>query len=451
MAEPTLGVRVRATLTATAIVAVTLVIALLAIGLVTRARLTATAEDRAGSRADAVAALVEAGVARDPLSGRNPDLLAQVISDGSVVAADAGASGLAPFSAIQPSPGETILLHVEAPAGIIDDDGLPERGPWVLAMVGTSDGTTVIAGTPLDEAAEVFGAAAGIVGLGVVALLVVVAAATWRLTGRALLPVDRMRAEADQISEGALDRRLAVPHTGDEIARLAVTLNDMLQRLDEAATARRRFVADASHELRSPVAAMRAMLEVTGDGAADRELLEALGHEVDRLDRLVADLLMLARSSAAGTRPAAEVDVDQLLLEEARAMRRRSARDVDTSAVSAARIVGDADAMARLLRNLADNALQHAMSRVWLTSRTEGSLVIIGVDDDGEGVARGDRERVFERFVRLDAARDRASGGSGLGLAVVRAVAATHGGEVLFVEPRHGGASVEVRLPAAPD
>ena len=445
------GVRTRTTLIATCVVGATLVLALIAVGLITRSRLTTAAADKVSSRAEAVTALVEAGAATDPLPGRNPDLIAQVISNGVVVAADRAAAGLAPFSDAQPPPDETVILHVEAPAGIIDDDGLTERGPWMLAVRTAVTGETVIVGTPLDEANEVFGAAAVVVGLGVLIVLGVVAAVTWFLTGRALRPVDQMRAEADQISDGALDRRLAVPATTDEIARLATTLNDMLQRLDEAATARRVFVADASHELRSPVAAMRAMLDVTGAGSPDSELLGHLASEIGRMERLVEDLLALARQEGTPASRATEVDIDQVLLTEAITMRRRGQLEVDTSDVAAARVVADPDAIGRLVRNLGDNALLHANRGVWLSSRTHDSTVILRVDDDGPGIPPADRERVFERFVRLDTARDRTSGGSGLGLSLVRKIARDAGGEAAFVEPRRGGASIEVTLPSSPE
>jgi signal transduction histidine kinase len=297
----------------------------------------------------------------------------------------------------------------------------------------------------------VFGAAALVVGLGLLGVLAVVAAATWVLTGRALRPIEHMRSEAAQISEGALDRRLAVPHTADEVSRLATTLNEMLQRLDEAAAARRRFVADASHELRSPVAAMRAMLDVTAAGSPDPGLLGALDAEVARLEQLVGDLLALARSDQTPRPRVSEVDVDQALRAEAEAMRQRSSLRVDTSGVEAGRVLADPDAVARLIRNLGDNALRHARTQVWLTTRVSDGVVTIGVDDDGTGISPEDRERVFDRLVRLDPARDRTTGGSGLGLSVVRALARDAGGDAHFVEPRHGGASAEVHLPAAPD
>ncbi len=449
MAKTAPGVRTRTTLIATCVVGATLLLALLAVGLITRSRLTTAAADKVSSRAEAVTTLVEAGAATDPLPGRNPDLIGQVISNGVVVAADRAAAGLAPFSDAQPPPDETLILHVEAPAGIIDDDGLTERGPWMLAVRTAVTGETVIVGTPLDEANEVFGAASVVVVLGLLVVLGVVAVVTWFLTGRALRPVDQMRAEAEQISDGALDRRLAVPATTDEIARLATTLNDMLQRLDEAATARRIFVADASHELRSPVAAMRAMLDVTGTGTPDSELLGHLAAEVGRMERLVEDLLGLARQEGTPASRVTEIDIDQVLLAEAAAMRRRGSLSVDTSGVQAARVVADPDAIGRMIRNLGDNALLHARSGVWFTSQTTDHTAIVRVDDDGPGISPADRERVFERFVRLDSARDRMSGGSGLGLSLVRKIARDAGGEAVFVEPRRGGASIEVTLPTA--
>jgi signal transduction histidine kinase len=209
-------------------------------------------------------------------------------------------------------------------------------------------------------------------------------------------------------------------------------------------------VADASHELRTPVAAMRAMLDVTAAGSSDPGLLGALDAEVARLEQLVGDLLALARSDQTPRPRVSEVDVDQALRAEAEAMRQRSSLRVDTSGVEAGRVLADPDAVARLIRNLGDNALRHARTQVWLTATVSDGVVTIGVDDDGTGIASEDRERVFDRLVRLDPARDRTTGGSGLGLSVVRALARDAGGDACFVEPRHGGASAEVHLPVAP-
>jgi signal transduction histidine kinase len=143
-----------------------------------------------------------------------------------------------------------------------------------------------------------------------------------------------------------------------------------------------------------------------------------------------------------------EVDIDQVLRDEAAAMRLRSSLAVDTAGVGVARALADPDAVIRIVRNLADNALAHARTRVWLTSHEDSGEVTVGIDDDGPGVAAEDRERVFERLVRLDGSRARNTGGSGLGLSVVRALARAAGGDARFVEPRHGGASAEVTLPA---
>jgi signal transduction histidine kinase len=169
------------------------------------------------------------------------------------------------------------------------------------------------------------------------------------------------------------------------------------------------------------------------------------------MEQLVGDLLALAPPAGPRRPPKVEVDVDQALWDEATAMRHRSSRQVDTSGVGAARALADPDAVARLIRNLGDNALRHSRTTVWLTSHVADGEVVIGVDDDGAGIAPEDRERVFDRLVRLDAARDRTTGGSGLGLSVVRAIARDAGGDARFVESRRGGASAEVHLPAAPD
>jgi signal transduction histidine kinase len=276
-----------------------------------------------------------------------------------------------------------------------------------------------------------------------------VAILTWLLAGFALRPVERLRVQASAVS--GTDRRLTVPLTGDEVQRLAVTLNEMLTRLDEASRTRRRFVADASHELRSPVASLRSIVDVTRAAGADLrpDVLEDLSTEIGRLEALIDDLLWLARSDE-GDAPEPvreEVDLDQLVRQEAAAVRRRRPIGVDTTATRPARILGDPNALARLVRNLIDNAAHHAQ-RIWLRSEAADGWATVGVDDDGPGIPAQEREQVFERFVRLDPARAGGSGGYGLGLAVAREIARAHGGDVTVVESRRGGASLEVRLPA---
>jgi signal transduction histidine kinase len=247
-----------------------------------------------------------------------------------------------------------------------------------------------------------------------------------------------------------MHRRVPAPASTDEVARLAHTMNRMLDRLEAAAHRQRRFVSDASHELRSPVTAMRTDLEVglraptTTDWEATAR--RTLG-EADRLGRLVDDLLELARLDEGATRPYDDVDLDELVALDVES--RNGSVPVATDEVSAGRVRGDRRQLSQLLRNLVDNAVRHAGARVAIGVRTDGDDVVLTVDDDGDGVPDADRARVFERFARLDEARARDDGGAGLGLALVQRVATAHHGSVEVGTSALGGARFEVRLPAA--
>jgi signal transduction histidine kinase len=282
-----------------------------------------------------------------------------------------------------------------------------------------------------------------------------VAATTWTVVGRALAPVEAIRAEVDAISAAALHRRVPDPPADDEIGRLARTMNRMLARLERAQARQRRLVADASHELRSPVAAIRQHAEVAlahPGRTTTTELAGTVLAEDLRLQRLAEDLLLLTKadehSLALRRRP---VDLDDLVFEEAGRLRDATRLRVDTAAVSAARVEGDAAALARVLRNLADNAARHAGGRLAFSVAERDGLAVLRVDDDGPGIPVADRERVFERFVRLDDARARDDGGSGLGLAIVAELVAAHGGTVAVAASPLGGARVEVALPRLAD
>jgi signal transduction histidine kinase len=309
---------------------------------------------------------------------------------------------------------------------------------------------TVHAGAPLTAEQEAVSTALTVMLIGFPLLLALVALVTWLVTRRALRPVEGIRGEMAAITASEdLTRRVPVPDTHDEIARLARTTNETLAALEESVERQRRFVADASHELRSPIASLRTQLEV---GAAHPELLDVDGAVEDtvRLQRLAADLLLLARLDA-GERPAdARLDLVALVREEAsQRVGDRVAVRVDTESVEAGpvQVAGSRGQLARVLGNLLDNAQRHTRSSVVVTVRRAGEWAVLGVADDGAGVPAAERDRVFERFVRLDESRTRDDGGAGLGLAIARDVAVRHGGSLTVRETPTGGALFELRLP----
>jgi signal transduction histidine kinase len=279
-------------------------------------------------------------------------------------------------------------------------------------------------------------------------LLAVLGLIAWRVVGAALRPVEALRSSADRISGRAQDARLPVPASRDEISALAVTLNSMLDRLADSRARQRSFVADAAHELRSPLASMRTQLEVAerlGEGSGVSADLRA---EVARMSDLVEDLLVLARldADAAPPRAAEPVAVDALL-EEVLDYYPQVRLAAPRAELSALTVVGQPDELRRAVRNLVDNAVHHAGRVVEVSARRSGGEVLVEVCDDGAGIPPEERERVFERFTRLDEGRARDAGGSGLGLAIVRELVRRNGGEVGLGDAPAGGLRATLRLP----
>jgi signal transduction histidine kinase len=285
-------------------------------------------------------------------------------------------------------------------------------------------------------------------------LLGAVAVLAWLLAGRALRPVEAIRMEVESITGSTLDRRVPVPRSGDEVSRLAQTMNAMLDRLEDASTRQQRFVADASHELRSPVTAIRTELEVAQRTAAPHEwpqVADRLLAEEARLEAVITDLLLLASLDESAASEQVVIDVAELATEEAR--RRAPDREgvaIEVEAPAGSLVHGSRTQLRRAVVNLLDNAGRHARSTVRLSVHQRDGRVRVLVDDDGPGIPEADRERVFERFTRLDEHRSRTgtSGGAGLGLSLVRRIAELHAGTATVDTAPLGGARLVVDLPA---
>ncbi|MBF8189147.1 HAMP domain-containing histidine kinase [Nonomuraea sp. K274] len=266
-----------------------------------------------------------------------------------------------------------------------------------------------------------------------------------RVVARTLAPVDRITAELAEITAGDPRRRVPVPENADEIKALAQTANQTLERLGAALEQQRRFASDASHDLRSPLTAMRAELEAAllAPGEVDWcQTGDKLLTSLDRLQNIVTDLLTLARLDAGAPTPPVPVDLGELVACET--SRPRSKKTV-TMSQPRVFVKGHPLMLARLLTNLLDNAERHAESRITVTVRGDGEAVL-EVLDDGAGIAPEHRESVFDRFTRLDAARRRDAGGTGLGLPIAREIARIHHG-TLTIEDSDKGARFVLRMP----
>ncbi len=284
------------------------------------------------------------------------------------------------------------------------------------------------------------------------ALVVLIGLVAWGVTGRALRPVELIRSEVTEITHSRLDQRVSEPRAQDEVGRLARTMNEMLDRLQSSSARQRQFVSDASHELRSPVAAIRATGEVAlahPDSADWPVVVRRMLAEDDRMEQIVTDLLDLAREGESEL-PTTLVDLDDIALEEA-TRARRDGCTVVTEGVSAGRVRGSRELLTRVVRNLLDNAVRHADHAVRI-SLAAADDVLLTVEDDGPGIPLADRAKVFERFARLDEGRARDAGGLGLGLAMVRTITERHGGSVEITDPTdsaYPGVRIIVRLPTA--
>jgi signal transduction histidine kinase len=441
------SVRNQTTVVAAGVVSVALILAAFGLVGLLRHRLIDAERVAARVRADDVVALARTGTLPNPLSFPGEDSGATQVLDakGKVSAATENIEDDGPLSTLRPDVGdhESVIMT-----------GLPMEEDDRYLIVATTavvggKRVTVQAAASLESADDTLATLVRTLLWGVPALILLVAATTRLLVGLALGPVGAITDEVADITQADLHRRVPEPGTSDEIARLAITMNEMLARLEASSKRQQRFVADASHEMRSPLASSRAVLEVAAlhPGSVDN-LLAAIGDSLidhQRLETLVADLLTLARLDGSETHKR-RVPTDLEALTRT-VVDRRVEPDVTLTSTGSAIALVDGPQIDRVLTNLLDNAVRHRRSRTEVTVSRGDTTVDITVDDDGPGIPEPERNRVFEPFTRLDAART-ADQGTGLGLAIVAEIVGDLGGKVRLVDSPLGGASFVVSLPS---
>jgi len=394
-----------------------------------------TLDASANATAQEVADLVDRGRLPDPIPVTGSQIVQVVDSRDRVVSASANADRLTALLL----PGERTTALSGEPVVV---PGSRMGGTSALRVVAVPAGPhTVLVAQQFDDVVHSQHILRTTLLVTYPLLLAVLALIAWRVIGAALRPVEALRSSAELISGTQQDTRLPVPTSGDEIHRLAVTLNSMLDRLAGARARQRAFVADAAHELRSPLASMQTQIDVQQRVEGPSWQMQELEAEVRRMTRLVDDLLVLARLDA-DTRPSPAPDVVDLAAVIRSVTSVPAGRVPVTTTLAAGPpllVRGRHDDLRRVLANLVDNAVRHARTAVSVTAHEDGRRVVVEVSDDGTGIPRADRERVFERFTRLDEGRARDAGGSGLGLAIAREVARRDGGDVELDESAAGG------------
>ncbi|MEV5576319.1 HAMP domain-containing sensor histidine kinase [Spirillospora sp. NPDC052269] len=443
------SIRGRVTLAASLGTGLLLVVLVAAAGVLLQWVARAQVHDETAQAARRVAVAATAGRLPDPIPLQGRSVAIQIVDDktGRVLAASAALKGEPPLTRQRPTEADSrVDVRVCGKRQVARGCAVVVGYDVVTDAYGE---VTVYAAIPepwfVGSVVPEF-----VLGLLCAAVLGLVAAGVWRAAGRALRPVRRIEQGLADITASDLSRRVPEPDTGDEIAGLAATVNATLDRLEAAVAQQRRFTSDASHELRTPLTGLRTRLELALDDPEgtdpQRTMRDAL-RDADRLHQIVDDLLALARLDS-GVEPARSVvDVGELVRAE---HRRRDPRvPVVIDAGPDVMVVANRLQLARALVNLLANADRHAESKVVVTVRPEDGRAVVTVADDGPGVPAGERERIFDRFTRLDAARSRDAGGSGLGLPIAREIAVRHGGALTVEDAPGGGAAFVLSLPLA--
>jgi len=465
------SLRARVTLASTVGLALALLAAALLLRTELRASLSNGLDNTARQGAREVAALADAHRLPDPVPVADGTITVQVLNArGRIVDASPGADLLVPLlpagqAAANARTGQTVLL-----------DGPPYGLPGTVRVVAVAaGGETVIAAVAYDPVLDSVAALTRALLIGTPLLLLLLAGASWLVVGTTLRPIAELRRGAQNVTRTGRPSALPVPEARDEVHSLAITLNDMLSRLGQAQERQRGLVSDTAHELRSPIASIRAQLEVALDHPDSQDWRQTASDVLEdtlRLARLAEDLLVLARlDERDGRRPGhqpvdvaalagAEVSrqdgsrVPVLLADQEQPSREQPSEEQpsqDQHSQQRCAVTGDADGLRRMLGNLIENAVRYARTRVTVGVVRDGSRVRLTVTDDGPGIPPGDAQRAFGRFTRLDNARSRdgeGQGGAGLGLAIVRATAQAHDGSA-WLEDAQPGLRAVVLLPAA--
>jgi signal transduction histidine kinase len=449
------GIRKRSVLSAVVVVSFSLLVGGAFLLLVLQSSLTSAAWSNLSVRANDVAKLLaEEGIeetqstlAEDRRSGEQVQI---VDSSNQVVAWSSRRLRGDPISALRPAPGKTAKEQLPQVPELGDDDDevlVSARGVEV-----DKQSYVVLVVAPLEVQTDTL-RTVGLLLLAAAPLLVaLVAVAVWVLVGQSLRTVERIRRQVAEIDGRRLHERVEVPPTGDEIAALASTMNQMLDKLEHSDTTHRAFFSDASHELRSPLSTLVTTAEVASldqSGKTWLDMQQTVLSESTRMHSLVEDLLTLAKVDAHQLQlDVQDVDLEDVLDSEIKRLRTVSGLQVGAE-LQPVRVRGDERRLAQVFRNLLENAARHAKSTIIVGMARRHGEVVVSVDNDGEIISPEDRDRVFERFARLDASRSADGGGSGLGLAISREIMGAHGGTVIATES-DDWCRFEVILPTAP-
>jgi len=370
-----------------------------------------------------------------------------VTDDGQVVAASPAMKGKPPLTRTRPPPGETRVDETVCAT-------LPQKERTCYGVVGLRVERSVYGDVmvyammpePPLLRSSFLAITLALFSSGLLALL---GWGAWQLAGRTLAPVERIRAEMAEITASDLSRRMPVPSSGNEMAQLTRTINATLERLERAVENQRRFASDASHELRTPLTGLRTKLELAiSDPTAEDPLttMRSVLADADRLQAVIEDLLLLAGLDSGVHGMPEVIDLADLVTSE---VRRRPARhEVLLKLDPGVTVRGSRIQLGRLLTNLLTNADRHAVKEVRVRVGSRRGEAVVEVIDDGLGIPEQERERVFQRFTRLDSARSRDAGGTGLGLSIARDIAVAHHGRLYAADsPTGRGARLVLRLP----